>query len=284
VTRRVSMASLAVLLFASAGRADDRQACVDAADTGQTLRDQGKLVEARESFVACSRDACPSIVAAHCATWLSDVDREIATVTFRATDASGKELVDVQVSIDGALRLRSIDGRAMRINPGVHTIRFSHADAADVDKEVVVHAGEKVRLIEVRIGGPAPQKTAGALLVAPTDADSAPHGGFRFPAFAVASLGVGAASFIGMGVLVGTTASDVNHLRATCAGSCSSSDVSSANTRIVLANVAMGVGIAAIAAAGVSLVVVNLGHPDDPARQAWFLRGGFGTVEVAGSF
>jgi hypothetical protein len=280
--KSVALASLAVLACAFPARADERRACVDAADSGQTLRDQGKLVEARESFVTCARDACPAIVSKQCTTWLNDIDREIATVTFRATDSSGKELVDVQVSIDGALRLQSIDGRAMRINPGVHWISFSHSGDADVEQEVVVHAGEKARLVEVRIGA---RSSATAPLAAPLrDGEAPPTSGFRFPLFAAVSLGVGAVSFVTMGVLVGTTASDVNHLRATCAGSCSPSDVDSANTRIVVANIMMGLGITAVATAGVSLFVVNFGHSEGTARQAWVLRGGPGSVALAGTF
>lgn len=282
--KRLGAVALAGLVFSLPARADERQACVDAADTGQTLRDQGKLVEARESFVSCARDVCPKIVASQCATWLSDVNREVATVTFRATDGSGKELILVQVSVDGTLRLPSLDGRAMRMNPGVHTLRFSHAGSADVEKEVVIHAGEKVRLIEVTIGPRSPAEPGASATVSPSGTQTAAQGGFRFPAFAVASFGVGAASFVAMGVLVGTTASDVNHLRATCAGSCNPSDVSSANTRIALANVAMGVGIAGLALGGASLVVVNLGRREAQPASAWFLRGGVGSAELVGAF
>jgi hypothetical protein len=282
--KRLGGLALAGLVFALPARADERQACVDAADTGQTLRDQGKLVEARESFVSCARDVCPKIVASQCATWLSDVNREVATVTFRATDSSGKELIDVQVSVDGTLRLPSLDGRAMRMNPGVHTLRFSHAGSGDVEKEVVIHAGEKVRLIEVVIGPRSPADTGASVTASPSSTQAPAQGGFRFPAFALASFGVGAASFVAMGVLVGTTASDVNHLRATCAGSCNPSDVSSANTRIALANVAMGVGIAGVALGGASLVVVNLGRREAQPASAWLLRGGLGSVELFGAF
>jgi hypothetical protein len=272
---------LALVLCALPARADERRACVEAADSGQTFRDQGKLVEARESFMTCARDACPAIVANQCTTWLNDVEREIATITFRATDASGKELVDVPVSIDGTLRLPSLDGRAIRINPGVHRVTFSHAGDPDVEQQVVVHAGEKARLVEVRIG---PRSLAIPPPTPSREGEPPSKSGFRFPLFAAASLGVGAASFVTMGVLVGTTASDVDHLRATCAGSCSSSEVDSANTRIVVANVMMGVGIAAVALGAVSLVVVNMGHGDERPQQAWVLRGGPGSFELARTF
>jgi hypothetical protein len=280
--RRIALfAGAALFLCALPARADERKACIDAADKGQTLRDEGKLVEARESFVACAREACPAIVATHCATWLADVRRETPTVSFRATDGSGSDLVDVQVSVDGVPTLPVVDGRAVPIDPGVHQIRFSHIGAPDIQQEVVVHAGEKLRPIDVRFATvhPAPVSPAPSSESAAQPHESEPSKtGFRFPLLAGVSLGVGAASFIAMGILVGSAASDVDHLRATCAGSCPASEVSSANTRIVFANVAMGIGIAAVATAAVSLVVVNVGHGQSSTSQALVVSAGPGSM------
>jgi hypothetical protein len=277
----------AVLLASTAGRADERKACLDAADNAQTLRDQGKIVEAREDFVKCAREACPSVVSHQCATWLSDINRELATISVRVTDAAGKDLVDVGVWIDGVASPSAADGRALPINPGVHRFRFTHGTDTS-EQEVVIHAGEKVRPIEARLGSPLLNKVEGAPATA---GESKPGPGFRFPLFAGISLGVGAMAFVTMGVLVATTASDVDNLRASCAGHCNPSDVSSANTRIVLANVAMGVGIVGVAAAGTSLLVVNLGHKDEGPRPSLALtqpslalQGGPGSLWIAGSF
>ncbi len=266
---------------ALARAADGRQACVEAADTGQTQRDQGKLQEARESFVSCARDTCPAVVANQCTAWLAEVDRDMPTLSFRVSDAAGKELVEAQVFVDGALRVKSIDGRVTPVNPGPHHLRFVHAGDADVEQDVVAHVGDKARPIE----GHFTAKAAGAAVAPVTpEPEPASKGGFRFPLLAAVSLGVSGASFITMGVLVGTTASDVNHLRATCAGSCSPSEVSSDNTKIVVANVLMGVGIVAAAGAATSLLVVNLGHRDHPASQAMRFGVGPGFAQLSGTF
>jgi hypothetical protein len=199
------------------------------------------------------------------------------TFSFRAVDATGKELVDVQVFVDGVMKVRSIDGRATRIDPGPHHLRFVHPGTPDVEQDIVAHVGDRDRPVEAKL-------VVGALPGAPAAATGGPasESHFRFPVFAGVSLGVSAASFVAMGVLVGTTASDVNHLRSTCAGSCSQSDVSSANTRIVAANVMMGLGIVAAGAAVTSLLVVNLRHPDTSG--ALVLRAGVGSLGLAGSF
>ena len=289
VKRRAIVASAAFVAFAGstgdARAADTRQACVAAADLGQTQRDQGKLVEARESFVTCARDGCPTVVANQCAAWLVDINREIPTVSLRATDAAGKELTDVQVFVDGVVTVKSLDGRAVSINPGVHRMRFTHVGDPDVEQELVIHAGEKVRPVEVRVGS----KPEAAVAVPPPLHEGSEGHGFRFPILAGVSFGVSAASFITMGALVGTTASDVNHLRATCAGSCSPSDVSSANTRIVVANVAMGLGIATAVAGAATLLVVNLtrsgdAEKDKSAAPTAAVRAGPGSLLLVGTF
>ena len=128
---------VAMTLSSTAGRADERKACVEAADSGQSLRDQGKLVEARDSFVKCAREVCPGVVSHQCATWLSDVDLQIATISVRVTDGSGKDLIDVGVWIDGVSTPSAADGRALSINPGVHRFRFTHG-IDTVEQEVVI--------------------------------------------------------------------------------------------------------------------------------------------------
>jgi hypothetical protein len=279
----LAAAAVTVALCATPARADERKACIAAADAGQTLRDQGKLVAARQSFVSCAGAACPTMVATQCATWLAEVTREIPTVIFRATAGSGADLIGAQVSIDDAPAPIAVDGRAVPIDPGIHRLRFRHAGEADIRQEVVIRAGEKLRPVEVRFNAMAAAGDAEARpSVEAPPATPAPEkeepAGFRFPLVAGLSLGVGAASFVAMGVLVGSASSDVNHLRATCAGSCSPADVNSANSRIVAANVAMGVGIAAMATAAVSLVVVNLSHGRAGRSQA--LSIGPGSVQL----
>jgi hypothetical protein len=281
--------AFAALAFAvpSIARADGRtaKACVAAADRGQTLRDKGKLSDAKKAFVECSRDACPGMVARQCVTWLQGVERDMPTVTFRARDGQNHDLVDVGVSVDGAVLASSLDGRPVSLDPGVHTIRYTHAGDPDVEQQVVIRSGEKDRILDVRFGASAPVATATVATPATTSSSSSGEEktGFRFPVFAGISLGVGVASFVGMAVLVATAASDVNTMRATCAGSCSQSDVDWANTRIILANVAMGVGIAGIGASVLSLVIANVGGHGH-SKAAWQIDVGPGTLGLTHVF
>ena len=265
----------AIVLAASAAHAGDNRAaeCVQAADRGQTLRDQGKLTSARTEFRDCASAECPRIVAQQCGEWLAGVDREMPTVSFRALDPGGKELIDVTVYVDSLERLGTLDGKSIDVDPGVHTFRFVHAGLPDLIFQAVVRAKEKDRVVEGRFSPPAKE-------VAPEH-----HHPFRFPWTASLSFTVGALAFIGMGVSVGTAANDASHLRAACAPLCAQSDVDWIQTRITIGNIAMGVGIAGMSLFALSLIVANVGsHADDDAKPAVSVGFGPGNIGISGRF
>ena len=109
------------------------------------------------------------------------------------------------------------------------------------------------------------------------------HHPFRFPWTASLSFIVGIASFAGMGVLIGTAAHDTDAMRQSCAGSCLQADVDWVNTRVLLANVAMGVGIAGLSLFTLSLIVANVGSSKDDAPKASLFVGP-GSLGFAGRF
>ncbi len=266
-----AVAAFVFTLAASAHAADERVACAEAADRGQNARDQGKLSAARVEFTDCSRSSCPRIVAKQCTEWLADVSRMMPTVTFRALDPQGTEMLDVTVYVDSVERKGSIDGVPLEIDPGVHTFRLVHAGLPDALFQANIRVKEKDRVLEAKFN--------------PPEATQAQehHRPFRFPWTASLSFVIGAASFVGMGVLAGTAAHDTNVLRETCAGSCLQSDVDWINTRILLANVAMGVGIAGMSLFALSLIVANVGGSKDEAPKASLLVGP-GSLGVGGRF
>ncbi len=240
---------------------DQRASCVQAADRGQTARDQGKLTAARVEFTDCARAACPAIVAKQCTEWLADVNLAMPTVTFRAIDEKGQETLDVTVYVDSVERKGSLDGVPIEVDPGVHTFRFVHAGVPDVLEQVIVRAKEKGRAIDVKFSAAQAEKP------------QEHHRPFRFPWTATASFVIGAGSFIAMGVLAGTAAHDANALRQTCAPMCVQADVDWINTRVLLANVAMGVGIGFMSLFALSLIVANVGGSSDEAPKASLVVG-----------
>lgn len=264
-------AALIAFAIAANGYADDRAACVQAADRGQVARDQGKISAARVEFTDCARASCPKLVSQQCTQWLGELTQEQPTVSFRALDPKGTEILDVTVYVDSVERKGSLDGTTLDLDPGVHTFRFVHAGLPDVIQQSIIRVKEKNRVIEAKFGA------------AVADPKQEHHRSFRFPWTASVSFALGAASFIGMGVLVGTAAHDANALRQSCAGSCLPADVDWVNTRVLLANIAMGVGIGGMSLFVLSLVIANTTGGKDDAPKASLLIGP-GSLGVAGRF
>lgn len=253
---------LAIVVLAPYARADV-DACVDGADRAQQLRDQGKLVRAREELIACAGAACPGAVAKQCAKWLHDVEEELPSVSLRVRSSKGTDIADVAVTLDGEARDGGLDGRPIVLDPGPHRFTLKSGDAS-AEASIVVRAGERNRLVDVTLVVP---ETSVVVAPPPPPPVAEERSAFRFPWTAGVFIGVAVASFVGTGVLVGVANSDVVTLRSSCAPTCAASDVDSARAKLVAANVTFGVGIASVALATIFLVVANVGHRGKRAAQ-----------------
>jgi hypothetical protein len=141
--------AIAVLLCSPHVRAEapTKEQCVDAHGRGQDAREQGKLTLARKLFLLCAQSSCPVLVQGDCARFTDELTRQQSSLTFVARDAQGNDLVDTSVYIDGVLvATRLDDGKPHEIDPGSHTIRFSHGDK-DQLVTIVVGTGEKSRVV-----------------------------------------------------------------------------------------------------------------------------------------
>ncbi len=270
VARLASLAAAAGIVVAVAlpvEAAPDRKACIAAADDGQKYRDDGKLAAAREMFIACSSKGCPAVISKQCAQWLSEVEKDQATVTFRAKDESGKEITDVTVSIDAHKVLDAIDAKAMPIDPGEHTVRFERADGKFVEEKVIIRAGEKNRVLELAFPTATAQKKDDPIKPDDTSDPLPEKQGFHVPLLGWVGLGVGVAGGITMAAFAVSAGSDESELRDRgCAPNCPPSERDGIETKLVIANVGMFVGIAGLAVAVVSTVIANTGNKA-PAQQ-----------------
>jgi len=271
IRRTVAAASsgLLLVLFASSAAAVDRKACIVAADDGQKLRDDGKLTAARDKFIACAEKGCPAAVSKQCAQWVEEVDHEMPTLSFRAKDESGKEILDVQVLLDDKPIAESVATKAMTLDPGTHKVRFVRKDGKSVEDTFLLRTGEKDRIVELAFQ--APKVDQPAVVGATTPAASG--GGFRFPWPAWVGLGLTVVGGVGTAAFAASAASDESDLRATCAPTCSSDRRSGIETKLVLANVSLGVGIAGLGLTIVSLIVANVGHQETTPKAAGFFFG-----------
>jgi hypothetical protein len=147
---RRALALFAVLLVgahgaSAAGAGLSVQQCIAANESAQDHRTTGKLRRARALLASCESTSCPSAIRQDCARRLDDVDRAMPTIVFSVRDDQGNDVSAVTVAMDGEVLTDRLDGRALAVDLGEHTFRFSSAAGAVTTKTLVVREGEKDR-------------------------------------------------------------------------------------------------------------------------------------------
>jgi hypothetical protein len=261
---------------AAAAARDAKKRCIASAENGQTLRASGKLVDARASFAQCTATECPAPVRKDCGRWIDELDAATPSFSLRLEDPTGHEVESGQVQVDGKPLPPADHGRALPIDPGAHVFDWTRAEG-DVHVEVVIHDGERNRIVLLRAPG-APGVDSGVAgngnggtggtgnvggnggtgggsgdVGAVASGRPSPVPWIVSGSVAVVSAGVGF-------VLWGVGTSEHSTLENGCATtrSCSSSDVSSSRDKLIVGDVLVGVGIVA-AAAGVYFFVKSRG-------------------------
>ena len=270
-------------------RADDKEACIAASEGAQKLRGERRFAAAREQFLLCARETCPSVIRKDCTEGLIDLDKRTPTVSLRARDARGGDLADVAVFVDGVLVVSALDGKAIPLDPGVHALKFASSGHVPVEQRIVVSEGERDRPVVV------------TLVSASSPIEAAPDPAVSAPAPAVPStkrpLAVGAYVVTGVGLAaVGVGAVlyvvGLKQRSADLGGACGSaaqcdSERSSISAKLVAGDVLTGVGAAAVATGVVWAFVHYASSPKEGARAATSVTalplagGGFGSVSLA---
>jgi hypothetical protein len=255
---------LAVTAVSSPAHADS--ACIAAYEQTQTLRKDGKPAAARAQAVTCARDSCPALLAKDCTKWLAELDAVIPTVVLDPRSPSGALRTDVRVKLDGAPFTEKIDGKALPVEPGSRRFTFEAPGAASAESTVVVKEGEKLRKITVTL---APVEGAGA-----TRADGErpiPTGVWIFGGVSVIALATSAVFALdGLG-----RKSDLDE----CKPRCAPEDVDAMSTRFTLADVSLGAGVMAGAAA----LYLFLTRPTAEAREATAKTGPYAAPTQGGA-
>jgi hypothetical protein len=270
------LALVAIVAATGASRADaqdETHACSVASEQGLADKHAGHLVSARVQLLACAREVCPKIMREDCVQQLASVDGALPSVVLGATDATGKDLFDVRVSVDGAAVTAHLDGKAIPVDPGKHIMHFEADGMEPHDEEIVAREGEKNRVVKVILappgGAPPGMRSAASASASPPLATTAP------PSSPAPSPGPPVLAYIigGLGVValaVGTyfevdQAQRYTHLSNTCAPAhtCQQSDVDTVSNERVGGGIALGVGGAAVALA---VVLIVTRHTDAPTR------------------
>ena len=274
------VAAISSVTFAANADGDVKQACVDASTEGQSLRDAGKLRQARDRFVSCASDECPAIVRKYCKEWLADVDRRAPTVIFRVRSAEGQDVADATLTVDGARQ--PLDSSApIVLDAGAHAVHATGPNGEAIDERVVLVEGEQGRVVVLRFPSAAAATTSQHPAPSTDVAPEPTAGGFTpvtTVALVVGALGIAGFTYFGL-----KARSDLSNLRDTCAPFCASSDLSSVKTQALAADIALGIGVVAIGVATYSF----FSHREAPAAASLFQirpRIGGATIGLGSSF
>lgn len=261
--------ALGTVVFAlghgAVARADEpgKAECAAAYEQGQEDRSEGKLGAAQSRFVVCAQSTCPSFIQSDCTVWLDELHTAMPTVVIAARDPNGNDALNVKVTLDGTPVLSVLDGKPLAIDPGQHKFRFELEGAEPVEQQVVVEQGEKDRVVRVSFDTAGPGAAIANPYVQPKAPEAQPKGSGRLRRYSYIAGGVAGAGVVGFAVLGLVGRSEESHLdNLRCAPHCSQGDVDAIRTKYVLADVSLGVGLAALAA-GVTLFVLSEPKHDD---------------------
>jgi hypothetical protein len=159
----VGGAVVASMVFAVAPARAEQDACKTAHDLAPPLfkPPATELLEARRQLSACAKPECASSpsrkeAAQECTAWLSEVEARIPSIVPTAKDASGADLADVQVTMDGNV-LATKPGAPIEVDPGVHRFVFARAGST-VKLEFTVQEGTKDQRVVATFPGPPARK------------------------------------------------------------------------------------------------------------------------------
>ena len=214
--------------------ADDKEACLRAAERTQELKDARRLLEARAAARACEADTCPAVARSDCAKWLEEIEAALPTIVVRAEDATGSDRVDVEVLVDGKSITKRLDGSAIPLDPGQHHVVYRAPGAGEVAQDLLLAQGEKNRRVLVRLEGRAD-----------TTSNEGPRSGrgpWPWVLGGVAVVALGSFAFFGARAL-----SKKDDIESSCASthSCTQSQKDALFTSALVADVSLGVAVVA---------------------------------------
>jgi len=248
-----------------------RAQCLDAYEANQRLRHDGKLTQARDKLLICVAKSCPKLVRPDCIRWLSEVEQQLPSIVIAAKDVAGADTMDVAVFIDGEQVAKTIDGRPIFIDPGPHAVRFVHKGKS-TERSLVVQQGVKSRIIEVSF-----QQDEVASEVASEEPREAAAVDKGQPVAAYVFGGLSVLAFASFGVfgLMGKSEADELNGPGGCGetDTCSSDELSAVRTKLIVADVSLGAGVAFF---GVGLGLFIYHHVSDPEPSTSAIRWGVG--------
>lgn len=170
------------------------------------------------------------------------------TVVVAVRDALDHDVISARVSIDGQVVPNALDGKAIVLNPGRHTLRFEPESGAPFEEVVVAREHEKGRSIVFRSPATPPAKAA-VRANAPSSSSSSSSSSSKteIPTLTYVLGGLGIAATASFAYFAARGLSDRS---SRCSeAQCSDSDYDTIKREYLVADVSLGVAALAIGGA-----------------------------------
>lgn len=220
------------------------RACMQEAESAQTLRRQGKFGLALSALVVCGDDACPTVVRDDCRTWTAELRAAQPTIVLSVKGPDGGDVVAARVLVDGSSFQERIDGLSRPLDPGPHEIVVTAPSEAPVHLRLVAHEGERDRVVRVAF----PVAPAASAAVASYPRSAEPLTPWAWVTGAIGVAGVAGFAYFGL-----TALSDHAAMRDGCATThaCTDDEIAANKTKFWLADASLLVGLIGGVATGV---------------------------------
>jgi hypothetical protein len=250
-----SLALALIVLWPRTSLADSSHACAEAYERAQIERKAGHITAAIENLTICSGEPCPKFIRKDCIQWLGESQNAQPSVVF-SVQHDGVDLSSAEISCDGRVVTRIVDGKAVAIDPGPHVFVFRVQGFLPVERQLIVREGEHNRLVEAELketsGKPAPSLVPGAALSPSGESyqkSSELGGAFSQNSRSLrlyGSAGLGILGVSGFAVFGLWGESQKNNLERTCSPYCQSSQVDEVRTKYIVADACLAVGVASL--------------------------------------
>jgi hypothetical protein len=266
---------------------DKKRSCTGAHREAMTLERAGRLRQAKDALAVCAKPLCSSFIRQECTNRYMRLESEIPSVVLVVMDGAGEPLTDVEVKMDGEALTSRLDGHGLEVDPGLHEFSFLSNGRDAVKQKMMIMQGQRNRPIsvalrtpeeidrekekamrasEAALGSKEPSAAQRLVLAEPPPAvDSnvvtthyAPVS--RGPsAWTYLFAGTGVAAF-GSGALLTYWGRKDNQKLGDCSPMCMTNSVDHVKRLYLAADIAYGVGVAAIGASVIALIA-SKGEP-----------------------
>jgi len=262
--------------------------CGQAYEHAQEEKAKGHVGAALVHLRQCIDVSCPQFVRDDCSRWMDQAEAAMPSVVF-AVRRDGVDQVDVEVTCDGQPFAKALDGKALVVDPGIHTFSFRMPGLAPVEQKLLVHEGERNRIVDVEFHSLRDSATSPTVAGVGDEGSSSSEISAN-PGFLRYGLaGVGALGVLNFALFAALGNSQQSNLERTCSPRCDSSQVSSVKTKYLIADASLGVGMVSLGIA-TYLFIANHSTSSDTPEQSQTVSVRFapsisgGLLELSGPF